>query len=64
MRHELHEAWELGETAICRGEVCYERANGTAVTVPFANIFKRRDGLICEYRIYVDASAVFGIPRV
>lgn len=60
LTHELAEIWEVPGAVICRGEVTYRLAEGGAVTVPFANVLYLRDGLICRYLIYVDASAVFG----
>jgi ketosteroid isomerase-like protein len=59
IRHDLAEAWEFGDSAICRGEVTYARHDGRVLTVPFANVFKCRDGRILEYLIYVDNSALF-----
>jgi len=58
--HELLDVWDSGESAVCRGNVTYELKDGSAVTVPFANVFYLRDGKIVEYLIYIDASAVFG----
>lgn len=60
LKHELEQTWELGDDVICRGEVSYLLDDGRTIRAPFANIFKLRDGLISEYLIYVDASAVFG----
>jgi len=60
INHELEQIWELGDEAICRGEVVYHLHDGRQVRAPFANVFQLRDGRISEYLIYVDASAVFG----
>jgi ketosteroid isomerase-like protein len=60
LHHEILQTWELGQEAICRGEVCYELDDGRTVRAPFVNVFRLRDGRISEYLIYVDASAVFG----
>ena len=60
LEHELAEVWEVPGAVICRGDVTYRLRDGRAVTVPFANVLYLRDGLICRYLIYVDASAVFG----
>ena len=60
LQHELEQTWELGDEAICRGEVSYTLDDGRTIRAPFANFFKLRDGRIGEYLIYVDASAVFG----
>lgn len=59
IHHDLVEAWEFGDSAICRGEVSYTRRDGSVLSVPFANIVKRRDGRILEYLIYLDNSALF-----
>lgn len=60
LRHSIRQAWQIDDDAICHGEVTYELTSGRRVTVPFANVFRLRAGLITEYLIYVDASAVFG----
>jgi len=60
LHHELAQSWDLGDEAICRGEVTYGLDDGRQLSVPFVNVFKLRDGLISEYLVYVDASAVFG----
>ena len=58
--HDLLDVWEVDGAAICRGNVTYGLKDGRTVTVPFANVLYRRDGLISDYLIYVDASEVFG----
>lgn len=60
MAHEVLESWEAGDTAICRGNVRYTLDDDRVVTLPFANVFKLRGGLIAEYLVYVDASPVLG----
>ncbi|MDX1570802.1 MAG: nuclear transport factor 2 family protein [Xanthomonadales bacterium] len=64
LHHELLEAWELEDRSVCRGNVTYRRVQGGPATFPFCNVFRRRDGRIVEYLIYVDASPVFGVPPV
>lgn len=59
LRHDLIEVWEVDKSAICRGEVCYTRHDGTTLQVPFVNVLKRADGTIDEYQIYVDSSRLF-----
>jgi ketosteroid isomerase-like protein len=58
LRHELAEHWQCGESLIMRGQVTYTRHDGSQLCLPFANIFKLRDNLINEYRIYGDFSAL------
>ena len=59
LKHTLTGFWESGDTAIVRLEVEYSRNNGSKVTLPCANIFQYRDGLIADYRIYMDISPVY-----
>jgi ketosteroid isomerase-like protein len=63
LSHELIDAWDMGQSAMCRGDVTYGLSDGRVITVPFANVFYLRDGKISEYLIYVDASAVFGVSE-
>jgi ketosteroid isomerase-like protein len=58
LRHELTEHWEIGDNLIMRGTVTYTRHDGSQFCVPFANTFKIRQDLICEYRIFGDFSAL------
>ncbi len=61
LRHRLDDIWHVEQksTCICRGEVLYTRLDGTELRVPFANVFRLRDGGIREYSIYVDASQLY-----
>ncbi|MCC7327681.1 MAG: nuclear transport factor 2 family protein [Burkholderiales bacterium] len=59
VRHEIDHAWAPAGHAICQGTVTYTRVDGSTLTVPFANVFAMRDGRIRDYRIYVDASALY-----
>ena len=59
LKHTVLETWLKDDALICRGTVRYTRHDSTELTVPFANILKLRNGLACEYLIYVDTSALF-----
>lgn len=60
LRHELLQVWTLGEMVFCKGEVSYERLDGSkAGPFPFFNVFKMRGDKIAEYLIYVDISPLF-----
>ena len=50
--------WD-GDTTICEMRVTYTRKDGGIVEVPAANIFRMRDGLVHDYRIFVDNAAVY-----
>jgi len=58
LRHELNESWQNGDCLIMHGKVTYSRLDGSQLCVPFANIFKLRAGLIGEYQIFGDFSAL------
>ena len=58
LHHEVTENWQSGDNLIMRGQVTYTRHDDSQLCVPFANFFKLRDGLIGEYRIFGDFSAL------
>ena len=39
--------------------VQYTRLDGGEVTLPCYNVFRLRDGLVAEYRTYIDAAPVY-----
>jgi ketosteroid isomerase-like protein len=57
--HRLLQSWTAADSAVCQGEVTYTRHDGTAVTIPFVNVFQLRDGRIAKYQIYIDNSPLF-----
>ncbi len=57
--HRLEEQWSLPDVVICTGLVTYTRHDGSTLQVPFANVLKLLGGAICDYRIFVDNSALF-----
>jgi ketosteroid isomerase-like protein len=57
--HRLLGRWADGDSMACHGEVTYSRHDGSTVTLPFANVFRLRDGLISEYLIYADLSPLY-----
>lgn len=59
LTHELADSWEIGNIVICHGTVSYTRLDGSSLTVPVSNIFTIEDGLICNYRIFIDISELF-----
>lgn len=59
LSHSVPDAWQAGEVLICRGEVTYTRHDGSTLTVPFANVFRMEGDRVRDYRIYMDASALY-----
>lgn len=59
LQHEVVRDWAAGDTVIQDLVVTYTRHDGSTLTVPAANILTVRDELIADYRIYVDASALY-----
>jgi hypothetical protein len=62
IRHDLLETLTLPQAVMCRGTVTYTRHSGSQLCVPFANIFKLKNGLIQDYLIYVDNSQLYTQP--
>jgi ketosteroid isomerase-like protein len=58
-RHEFLNLWRAGQTVIAEFDVHYVRLDGGKVTLPCCNVFKLRDGLVSEYRSYMDATPVY-----
>jgi ketosteroid isomerase-like protein len=59
VRHEILNVYRDGEAAIVEFDVQYTRHDGGVVTLPCCNVFHLRDGLIAEYRSYIDAAPVY-----
>ncbi len=59
LKHDLQRMITDGNTVVCEGEVTYTKHDGSTVTLPFANIFEVDDGLISQYRVYIDIGPLF-----
>lgn len=57
--HRVPDAWQAGDMVVCRGEVAYTRHDGSMLSVPFANVLTMSGDKVRDYRIYMDASALF-----
>lgn len=60
LSHEIDRTIRQGRYVICEGRVIYTRHDASLLKVPFLNLFDIDNGLIEDYRIYVDASALYG----
>jgi ketosteroid isomerase-like protein len=63
VRHEIVNVYRDGDAAIVEFDVHYTRHDGNVVTLPCCNVFRLRDGLIAEYRSYIDATPVYAEGR-
>jgi ketosteroid isomerase-like protein len=62
-RHEFLNLWRAGHTVIAEFDVRYTRLDGGKVTLPCCNVFNVRDGLVSEYRSYMDATPVYELVQ-
>ena len=58
-RHRILEVWSAGEALIAELEVRYTRIDGSSIALPCCNVFRLRDGLVADYRVYMDINPVY-----
>jgi ketosteroid isomerase-like protein len=60
LRHAVRNEWTAGPDTIVELAVTYDRLDGKAVTVPAVTMWRvSGDGLIDDYRIYIDLAPVY-----
>jgi ketosteroid isomerase-like protein len=59
LRHEVTCLIREGDRVACEGAVTYTRHDGSTITLPFANIFGLRQGLIGTYHVYIDIAPLY-----
>ncbi|HEY3505962.1 MAG TPA: nuclear transport factor 2 family protein [Actinocatenispora sp.] len=59
LRHDIRSEWTTGADTIVEATVTYDRLDGRAVSVPAVTLFHTADGLIDDYRIYIDLTPVY-----
>jgi ketosteroid isomerase-like protein len=59
VRHEVLETWSDGDALIAQLDVHYTRLDGGELTLPCCNVFRLRDGLVADYRVYMDINPVY-----
>ena len=59
LSHRITQVWREPGVVICEGEVTYVRTDGGRVPLPFVNVLRTRGTLVADYRIYIDASALW-----
>ena len=59
LSHELNKSLDGDGTLICEGEVTYTRHDESTITLPFADVFEFENGLISQYKIYMDIGPLY-----
>jgi ketosteroid isomerase-like protein len=59
VRHAITSVWSVDDVVIAEMAVHYERLDGGKVTLPCCNVFRVRDGLVSDYRVYIDINPVY-----
>jgi ketosteroid isomerase-like protein len=59
VHHEILYVYTDDDIAIVEFDVRYTRRDGRTVVLPCCNVFRITNGLISEYRSYVDATPVY-----
>lgn len=56
--HTVRRVWEDPESIACHGDVTYTRHDGSAITLPFANVMYLNDdgNKIREYLVHIDTT--------
>jgi ketosteroid isomerase-like protein len=62
VRHQVLNVWTDRDIVGAEFDVHYTRLDGGQVTLPCCNVVRVRDGLIAEYRSYLDSMPVY-VPR-
>lgn len=57
--HDLSDVWEDDDFLICRLRVTYTRHDGKELSFPCVTVWKIKDNLISDYRIYIDNTPLF-----
>jgi len=58
-RHKIVEVWSDGDALITELEVRYTRLDGSSIALPCCNVFRLRDSLVADYRVYMDINPVY-----
>lgn len=57
--HDLSDVWQIDDNIITRLRVTYTRHDGKKLSFPCVTVWQIRDGLIADYRIYIDNTPLF-----
>ena len=59
LSHDIHKSLRDGRTLVCEGDVTYTRHDGSAIAIPFADVFEYEGAMIAEYKIYIDIAPLY-----
>ena len=62
LSHDLLQIWTVDTPApavVCQIDVTYQRHDGSEITLPAVDVFRLRDGLVADCRIYIDTTPLF-----
>jgi SnoaL-like protein len=59
LKHNVLNAWDVGDTSIVQIDVDYTRHDGKVVTVPNLDILIFDGDLVRDWQIYIDLAPVF-----
>ena len=62
LRHEILDIWSAAEDPsvwIVQMTVHYSRADGPTVSLPCCNVLRFTEGLVSDYRVFMDMTPVF-----
>jgi ketosteroid isomerase-like protein len=57
--HTITSVWSDRDALIAELEVHYTRLDGRQLTLPCCNVLRLRDGLVADYRVYMDINPVY-----
>jgi ketosteroid isomerase-like protein len=59
LRHTILDLWEVGDgMVVALMDVYYRRLDGRELALPCCNVFRVQNGLVDDYRIYMDVNPV------
>lgn len=62
LNHEIVEIWQTPDACIVEQRVSYGDAWQRCHVLPCTNVMRQKDGVITDYRVFVDISPLFVAP--
>ena len=59
IQHEITFIETFEDVVVVEMQVHYTRLDSKQLTLPCCNVFRMRDGLVADYRVYMDISPVY-----